>query len=102
LQVECQLGNISAISWGDQVNFQWDDNEDRFVLDQQAWLDFISACSLKQQFADRCVAPIGHIILIQSQPIFAFSLSNAACLAETTNTKFTVWFDLKCQQFLLH
>ena len=25
---------FSAISWQEQVNFQWDDNEVRFVLDQ--------------------------------------------------------------------
>ena len=31
-----QLSNFSAMSWGEQVNFQWDDddNEARFVLDQ--------------------------------------------------------------------
>ena len=27
--------NFSAISWGEQVNFQWDDDEVHFVLDQQ-------------------------------------------------------------------
>ena len=31
-----QLGNSSAISWREQVNFQWDDNHVRFVLDQHA------------------------------------------------------------------
>jgi hypothetical protein len=39
------------ISWREQVNFQWDDDEVRFALDQQAELD--SASSLKQQSADR-------------------------------------------------
>jgi hypothetical protein len=33
-----------------QVNFQWDDDEVRFVLDQHAELDFYSASSLKQQY----------------------------------------------------
>jgi len=33
---------------------------------------FYSASSLKQQSADRHVNP-GHIILIPSQPVFAFS-----------------------------
>jgi hypothetical protein len=41
----------------------------RFVLDQHAELDCYSASSLKQQSADKHVAP--HIILIQSQPVFA-------------------------------
>jgi hypothetical protein len=31
-----QLRKISAISWREQVNFQWDDDEVRSVLDQNA------------------------------------------------------------------
>jgi hypothetical protein len=67
-----QFSNFSAISWGEQVNFQWDD-EVRFVLDQHAELDFYRASSLKQQSTDRHVAPFRHIILIPSQPVFALS-----------------------------
>ena len=48
-------------------------NEIRFVLDQHAELKFYSASSLKQQSAGRHVAPLGHIILIPSQPVFALS-----------------------------
>jgi hypothetical protein len=51
----------------------WDDDEVRFVLDQFALLDFYSARSLKQQSARRHVAPLGHIILIPGQPVFALS-----------------------------
>jgi len=40
-------------------------------------LDLYSASSLKQQSAGRHVAPLGHIILIPSQPLL-----NAVCLAE--------------------
>jgi hypothetical protein len=47
--------------------------EVRFVLGQNAELDFYSASSLKQQSAGRHVAPVGHIILIPSQPVFALS-----------------------------
>jgi len=36
-------------------------------------LDFQSASSLKQQSADRHVAPHGHIFLIPNQPDFALS-----------------------------
>jgi hypothetical protein len=43
--------NFSAISWRDQLNFQWDDDEVRFVLDQHSLLDFYNASPLKQQFA---------------------------------------------------
>jgi hypothetical protein len=66
---------FSAISWREQVNFQWDDDYDevRFVPDQAAELDFYNASSLKQQSAGRHVAPLGHIILIPSQPVFALS-----------------------------
>ena len=31
---------FSYVSWQEQVNFQWDDDEVRFVLDQHAELDF--------------------------------------------------------------
>ena len=37
-----------------------------------------SAISLKQQSAGRHIAPLGHIILIPSQPVFAFT----PCLVE--------------------
>jgi hypothetical protein len=62
-----------AISWREQVNFQWDDDEVRFVLDQHAELYLYSASSLKQQSASRHVAPLGHIILNSSQLAFALS-----------------------------
>jgi hypothetical protein len=55
-------------------NCEWDGNDVCFVLDQQAWVDFFSASSLKQQFADRHVVPLGHIILILSQPVFAINM----------------------------
>jgi len=70
---------FSAISWREQVHFQCDDDEVRFVLDQHAGLDFYSASLLKQKSADRHVAPFGHNILIPSQPVL---LLNAACLVE--------------------
>jgi hypothetical protein len=41
---------------------RWDDDEVRFVPDQHA--DLYGVISLKQQSADRHVAPLGHIILI--------------------------------------
>jgi hypothetical protein len=50
-----------------------DDDEVRFVPDQHADMDFYCASSLKQQSADRYVAPLRHIILIPSQPVFALS-----------------------------
>ena len=38
--------HLNNFSWWEQVSFQWDDNEVRFVLDQHASLDFYSASSL--------------------------------------------------------
>ena len=54
-------------------------------------MDFYSARSLKQQSADRHVAPLGHIILILSQPFFA--LSPLCCMlgGEATNTNLIVF-----------
>jgi hypothetical protein len=65
---------ISAISWREQVNFQRDDDEVRFVLDQHAELDFYSASSLKQESVGRHVASLRHIILILSQTACCFTL----------------------------
>ena len=65
---------FSAISWREQVNFQSEDDEVRFVLDQHVELDFtVLAREPKQQSADRHVAPLEHIILIPSQLVFALS-----------------------------
>jgi hypothetical protein len=68
------FSSISTISWREQVTFQWDDDEVRFVLGQHAELDLYSASSLKQQSAVRQVSPLGHIILNLSQPVCFFSL----------------------------
>ena len=67
------------MSWREQVNFQWDDDEILCVLDQHTELDFYSASSLKQQSVGRHVAPLGHIILFPSQAVFALC---AVCFAE--------------------
>jgi hypothetical protein len=88
---EWLLNANSAIFQLSQVNFQWDDDEVRFVLDQHAELDFYSASSLKQQSAGRHVAPLGHIILIPSQPVFALSPLCCALSGEATNTNFIVF-----------
>ena len=64
---------FSAILWRKQVNCQRDDDGIRFVLEQHAELEFHSATSLKQQSVGKHVAPLRHIILILSQPVFALS-----------------------------
>ena len=66
------IQQFSAISWWEQVNFQWDDVEVCFVLDQHAELDFILLAHWKKS-AGRHVAPLGHLIVIPNQPVFALS-----------------------------
>ena len=80
IKSDCLLFNANSaifsyrISWQEQVSFQWDDDDKvYFVLEQHAELDFYSASSLKQQSTDKHVAPLGHIILIQSQQVFSLS-----------------------------
>ena len=67
------IQQFSAISWREQINFQRDDDEVRFKLDQHAEMDFYSASSLKQQSVGRHVAPLEHSILIPTS-LFSFSL----------------------------
>jgi hypothetical protein len=61
----------TAMSWWEQDIMSWDDNVG-FVLDQHIFIKY-SAHSLKQQSVSRCVASIGHIILIPSKPVFALT-----------------------------
>jgi hypothetical protein len=58
----------------EQVNFQWDDDEVRFVWDQYAYLDFYMTSSLKQQSTDR------HVASLRANQSFLYLL-NVACLA---------------------
>jgi hypothetical protein len=51
-------------------------------------LYFYIASSPKQQSAERHVAPLGHIILISSQPIFALSPKCCVLCGEATHTNF--------------
>jgi hypothetical protein len=53
-------------------------------------LNFYSASSLKQQFAERHVALLGHIILIPSQPVFSLSPQCCVLSGEATNTNVIV------------
>ena len=63
--------NVNSAIFQEQVNFQWDDDDVRYLLEQHALLHFYSASSMKQQIVDRQVASLRHIILIPSQPAIA-------------------------------
>ena len=52
-------------------HIRWGDNDVHIVLDQHVYLDFIVLT--EQQYMDTHVAPLEHIILIPSQPLFALS-----------------------------
>jgi len=67
------MARTSYVQWCD------DDDDVRFVLDQNASLDIYSGSSLKQQSVCRHVAPLRHIIFITSQLVFVLI---AACSVE--------------------
>ena len=60
-------------------------------LDQHAELGFYSASSLKQQSAGRHVTPLGHIILIPSQPVFALSPQCRVLSREASGLELTIY-----------
>ena len=59
-----------------------------FVLDQNTLLDLYSSRSPNQHSAGRHVAPLGHIILIQNQPV---PLLRCLHSGEQANTNFIVF-----------
>ena len=66
IDVYHQLRDTSAITQRNQAIFQLDGSEDRYVLEQQALLDFHSARSLKQKSTDKHVKPLRQRILIHT------------------------------------
>ena len=76
---------FSAISWREQVTFQWDNDVFRSVLGRQtSEVEFYSVNSLKQQSTCRLVVPLGPSILIPSQLFFKCRARSA----EQENTNF--------------
>ena len=72
--VQCQIRNFSTISWREQVNFQRDDDEVHFVLDQHPELDFLYSSSSLKRSAGRHASPLTNQSLL--------FLHNAAWLVE--------------------
>jgi hypothetical protein len=77
----CLTPIFSAISWRDQVNFQWDDDEVRIVIDQRAELDLlVLAHRNNSPWID--TSPHSDILSwFWANQSLIFPL-NAACLAE--------------------
>jgi len=82
------MSNFSAISWQEQVTFQWDDDDGCFVLDKYTLFDIYSASSLKLQPTRRHVTPLGHIFLIPSWPIFTLTTYCYMLSLEAANTSY--------------
>ena len=75
-----------------QLNFQWVDDEVRFVLDLHAELDFYSASSLKQQSIDMSLHS-DTLFWHRANQSLPFLL-NAACLVGKQQIPFfCLWFD---------
>ena len=70
----------------DEEEEEEEEEEDRFVLDQHVELEFYGTSSFKQQSEGEYLAPLVHIILIPSQPVFG--LWCCVLSSEATNTKF--------------
>jgi hypothetical protein len=71
-----KLNNFSDISWREQVNFQWDYDEVRFVLDQHAELDFNSARSqYRIKSTGKHVASLAHIYIYYPDHTHIYILS---------------------------
>ena len=66
----------------------WDDHV-YFVLDQHGWVNFYSACPLKQQFVEKHVS--WHIIQILSQPVFVLTPLCWMLSGESANTYLIVF-----------
>jgi hypothetical protein len=62
----------------------------RKILMTSEWIAVCLPSPLKQQSADRHIAPLGHIILIQSQPVFDLSPYCCVFSGEATSTIFIV------------
>ena len=62
----------------------------RSVLNQQMYLDFYTTSSLKQQSMGRNVPPLGHNILIPSQPVIALTPKCCLFSREAANTNIIV------------
>ena len=88
------MSNFSAISRREQVNFQWNDDEVRCVLDQHTVFDFYSASSLEKQTAGKHVTPLRHIFLCPNQRIkCSYSLKLIGYLRSSKIEFYNLWFD---------
>ena len=79
---------FSAISWREQATF--DVMTLKSLCTKPTRLEFNSVISLKQQSAERHVAPLENIILIPKQPVVVHSPYCCVLSAEAITTNFIV------------
>ena len=100
----------SAISevhhaWQEHVTFRWDDAVIMSARPTRL-VGFYSTTPLimKQQAAGRPVAPLGHSILIQRQPVFALITSYCMVPGDATCTYqlYNLWFDENECEFTIY
>jgi hypothetical protein len=84
LLCNAKMSDLSTIWWRDQV-YQLYDGETKLHVDEMmimstlyltktlSWIFIVRARTLKQQPVGRHIAPLGHIILIPSQPVLTLS-----------------------------
>jgi hypothetical protein len=67
LQIGCDNYHVVQLYHGvNKLQIGCDNYHVGLLINEHAYLDFYSACSLKQQSTDRHIALPGHIILIPS------------------------------------
>ena len=84
------IQHFSAISWQEQVNFQWNDDEVSFVLDHHAELDIVLHVARWQWHNSLCISvPLLYSLSLHLDTVSWFwanqslpFLLNATCLAE--------------------
>ena len=82
----------SYVSYVARTSYIWWDDDICFVLDQHAQLDLYSASSLKQQSANRHVAPLKtHYPDLKPTNVFLFLLNATWFSGEATNTNLIVF-----------
>jgi hypothetical protein len=82
---ELQLSNVSAISWREQVNFQWDDDEVPFVLVQHPELYLFIVLTHWNNSPRIDMWPISGTLSWFRPNKYLLFLLNAVCLAKNTN-----------------
>jgi hypothetical protein len=67
------INHFLALSWREQVDFPWDDDEVRFVINTRSWIFRMLDHWNNSPRVDMSSHYASHIILIPRQPVFTLS-----------------------------